>query len=218
MHTGKLPKRVLVFRDGSSEGNFQELVEHELVNVRKGIYEVMEKLFKDRVDCAEWRCPDCPDCGSSSCARCAPKITFTVCVNDHNVRVVPYKSSDGPNKNVWSGTCIDKEIMPLKWSPDKEKVELYESQDQAHKDFLLTAHGGVKGTSKPVFYRVIVDENCMGGNGMCGRTPLMQSIVYEMSFQYGTATKAVRKVPVVLYSKRLAETAIGFLPCELLLF
>ena len=138
----------------------------------------MEKLFKDGGDCAEWRCSDCPGCGTFSCANCAPKITFTVCVNDHNVRVVPDKSSDGRDKNVWSGTCIDREIMPLKWSPsmspDKDKVVLYESQDQAHKDFLLTAHGGLKGTSKPVFYRVIVDENCMGGNRMLGGTPLMQ--------------------------------------------
>jgi hypothetical protein len=55
----------------------------------------------------------------------------------------------------------------------------------------------------------------MGDNRKLEETPLMQSIVYGMSFQYGTATKAVRKVPVVLYSKRLAETAIGFLACKL---
>jgi hypothetical protein len=112
---------------------------------------------------------------------------------------------------------MDREIMPMKWpvalSPDE--IESYESQDQANKDFLLTAHGGLKGTSKPVFYRVIVNENRMGDNRRSEETPLMQSIVYEMSFQYGTATKAVRKVPVVLYSKRLAEAAIGFLACKL---
>jgi len=39
-------------------------------------------------------------------------------------------------------------------------------------------------------------------------------MTYEMSFQYGTASKAVRMVPVVKYSVRLGNLATSYLPCE----
>jgi hypothetical protein len=47
-------------------------------------------------------------------------------------------------------------------------------------------------------------------------TPLtkeaIQKMTYSMSFQYGTATKAVRMVPVVKYAVKLGNIASGYLP------
>ena len=37
-------------------------------------------------------------------------------------------------------------------------------------------------------------------------------MTYAMSFQYGTATKAVRMVPVVKYAVKLGNAASGYLP------
>ena len=59
-------------------------------------------------------------------------------------------------------------------------------------DFLLTSHGAGLGTSKPVHYRVILDENAVIAPAG-GATPLtkraLEQATYEMSFQYSTATK-----------------------------
>jgi hypothetical protein len=41
----------------------------------------------------------------------------------------------------------------------------------------------------------------------------LQQITYAMSFQYGTATKAVRMVPVIKYSFRLGNLVAAYLPC-----
>lgn len=74
-------------------------------------------------------------------------------------------------------------------------------------DFLLTAQGGLKGTSKPVFYRPLVNENPSLNRDV------LESVVYGLSFYYGTATKAPRRLSVVQYSKRLAEQFLAYLPC-----
>ena len=70
------------------------------------------------------------------------------------------------------------------------------------------------GTSKPVYYRVLLNENAVW-KPCSGTSPLtkdiLQLITYHMTFQYGTATKAVRSVPVVYYSSRLANMGMGYI-------
>lgn len=43
---------------------------------------------------------------------------------------------------------------------------------------------------------------------------LIKLITFHMSFQYGTATNAVRLVPVVYYSSRHASVVSGYLDCK----
>jgi hypothetical protein len=59
---------------------------------------------------------------------------------------------------------------------------------------ILKAPGGLKGTSKPVYYRVLLNDNLtIKPLGSDLGTPLtkfeLEKMTYHMSFQYGTATK-----------------------------
>ena len=97
-------------------------------------------------------------------------------------------------------------------------MELFESVKDDGFDFFLTAQGGLKGTSKPVYYRVLLNENYVwkptSGKGSPLTADMIKKVTFAMSHQYGTATKATRMIPVIHYARRLAETAIGYVKCK----
>uniref|UniRef100_A0A7S1ZRN1 Piwi domain-containing protein n=1 Tax=Trieres chinensis TaxID=1514140 RepID=A0A7S1ZRN1_TRICV len=98
--------------------------------------------------------------------------------------------------------------------PNSPSLELFTDVDDDGRSFVLTAQGGLKGTSKPIVYTCLMNENLRYSNAS-GATPLtkdkLEIATYHMSFQYGTATKAVRSIPVIYYSKRLAEMGMGYI-------
>jgi len=193
-NNGYFPHRMLVYRDGVSEGSFARVRSLEIETIRNAFNELSGSI---------------------------PLITFAVCMTQHRVRVVPAEQRGGKDRNVPSGTCVDNTIMDInnRIKPDddpKFKTEGLQkfnvSADEGY-DFLLTAQGGLKGTSKPIYYRVILNENAEYGRP--NTTPLtkdrLELATYQMSFQYSTATKAVRAVPVVFYSARLAKVVMGYI-------
>jgi len=145
----------------------------------------------------------------------------------HNIKICPATQTDAVKNNVPSGTCVDHTIVhftELTLSDDKDQTDnigdrLFPTMTEdapSSYDFILTAHGGLKGTSKPVYYRVLLNDNLtIKPLGSGSGTPLskieLQKMTYHMSFQYGTATKAVRTVPVLYYSSRLATVVMGYL-------
>lgn len=187
-NVGAEPKQVLIYRDGGSEGDMPAMLKQEAVGI--------EKAFGINIS-----------------------MTFVVCINQHNIVIVPNEKKlkkQGRNgvhvENVKSGTCCDNSalIMPLMSKLSIAHYEatgfppITESEINRH-SFLLTSQEGLKGTSKPVLYRTLLKSK-----GLDAET--LQNITYSMSFQYGTATKAIRGVPVVYYSRRLAEQLISFIP------
>ena len=182
---GNFPQRLLIYRDGVSEGSFERVRRIEVGAIRAA----------------------CQDLDPSS----YPMITFVVCMTKHKVRVVPHIRREGRDKNVSSGTCVDNTIMDannvLKRSEMKDlppELRRFDVPDGGY-DFLLTAQGGLKGTSKPIYYRVILNENAE--YGVRNATPLtkekLELATYHMSFQYSTATKVcvIKKYnDIILYS------------------
>lgn len=143
------------------------------------------------------------------------KITFVACMNQHNVVIVPkdkvLKRNGKTIENVKSGTCVDAStfLLPLKnlsVEDTEDNGSLIIGQEANQHSFFLTSQNGLKGTSKAVLYRTLLNDNPLLD------ADTLQNITYSMSYQYGTATKAVRGVPVVYYSRRLAEQMIRFLP------
>lgn len=143
------------------------------------------------------------------------------------MKIVP--EEPGGAKNVRSGTCVYSDghdagcftslvsgLSKSTSSADNEPgraSHVYESENDQDFSFLLTAQGGLKGTSKPVFYRVIWNENFLFPvqNGTSLTKDLLTKLTYCMSFQYGTATKSPRLVPVLKYGARLANTVLGYI-------
>lgn len=198
-HKDEVPERIIVFRDGGSEGSFQTIKNQELAAVREALCQLNKE--------ANRACPY--SCEDRNCVGCAPTITFIVSNEDHNLRIVPENANEGVKGNVPSGTLVD------------HVVDDYKLEEGGSFSFLLTAQGGLKGTSKPMYYRCILNENERPPMRFANDTSKnltgldkssMHELVYGLAFQYGSATKSPRKVPVLLNSEKLANRAINYGP------
>jgi hypothetical protein len=225
LHNKCMPDRVVVFRGGVADTNFDAIIDTELKAIRQGLFDVVSS----RVD--DFECLNQSVCQKKGCLFCTPLITFSVGQSDNVPRVVPSERPTTKSKNVPSGTCVDKLIMPfqngmqLATSEDKiprEKpagtnMQLFEVINDTGFDFLLVGHGGLKGTSKPIFYRTIWNENFVWRKNEASTQLTKEKLelcANCMNFQYGTASKAIRHVPVVEYSKRLSNMAMGYVGCK----
>jgi hypothetical protein len=160
-----MPARVIVYRNGSSEGNFDHILNSEVAALRKAFHDLRAE-FNSHVD----SCVNERNCQGNGCTFCTPIITYIVALSQHNIRVVPAEEIRGKRAllNVPSGTCVDHTLTPFldglnlaaqlpdppKSSNDPEPM-IFSNTESTGFDFLLTAHGGLKGTSKPIFYRVV---------------------------------------------------------------
>lgn len=171
MHNDEImPKRVVVYRNGSSEGNFKHLLELEVAGLRRAFaelrYETGEKEPCTRTE---------GGCEGKGCTWCTPKITYIVALSQHSLRMAPAERTVGKRRetplNVPSGTCVDHTITPYMDRQDQDRVtewpqsftpsaefQVFEQRNSSNFDFLLTAQGGLKGTSKPIFYRVVSES------------------------------------------------------------
>jgi hypothetical protein len=215
-----IPKRMLIYRDAVSPGSFDRVRRLEIQSIRRGYLEF------ERENRTNGSVEPCNHCDSVGCHFCCPPITFVVCSTRNNVRMVPMETRDAP-KNVYSGACIDNMIIDmsnLQVAPEYSETEqkemsskrslIYTETKPNGYDFILVAHGGGLGTSKPVHYRCILNENAVW-RASSSSSPLLKEtlelITYQMSYQYSTAAKAVRVVPAVYYSTRLANVAMKYL-------
>ena len=109
-------------------------------------------------------------------------LAYLLCQSQHNIKMVPGDERNSVKNNVHSGTILS-----------GEQLQILSFTGSYASSFLLTAHGGLKGTSKPVLYRTLLNENEMHRPSSAGATQLtqekLQRLIYHMSFQYTTATK-----------------------------
>ena len=210
-HRDDWPSRVLIFRDGLSDGSFDRVRMHEIPHVRKAFYEIFSDKMRENGD---WQCENHAECQGKGCIFCTPLITYVACQNQHNVRIAPEEplwNGKRMDKNVLSGTCLDHTIIDFKDSlristesvPRGEMtpnnlILISDSKSCTGFDFFLTPQGGLKGTSKPVYYRTLYNENAVWKPTNGNSTPLdkdkLENLVYHMSFQYGSATKVSKYV------------------------
>ncbi|KAI8621752.1 Piwi domain-containing protein [Chytriomyces sp. MP71] len=152
-----LPQRLLVYRDGVSEGQLQEVSMREINAIKLALRHLE----------------------ISNC-----KVTFVIVTKRHSFRFFPVDQRDGDKKgNVKPGTVIDRDV-----------THPFEFQ------FLLYAHQGIQGTSKPTSYHALLDENGFTADAL-------QEITYNLSYTYARATKSVSVTPAVYYAHLAAERA-----------
>jgi hypothetical protein len=134
----------------------------EFAAIKKAFYDLRVALRKD------FSCQN-PLCLQKGCVFCCPIITLIVAVSQHTIRVVPAQETRGRKGllNVPSGTVVDDTVTSFLDEqntavPDTADFEKYDHEHQLFEgvegngfDFLLTSHGGLKGTSKPVLYRTV---------------------------------------------------------------
>ncbi|KAI9004613.1 Piwi domain-containing protein [Gaertneriomyces semiglobifer] len=188
------PARIIFFRDGVSEGEFDTTAPLEI----NAVYQAATK------------------CSASY----KPAVTYVSCQKRHHTRFFPdaaapvstgrggsaagrggrgggsggrggYGGANGgsggaisyPYDNIPPGTVVDQTIT----SPT-----LF--------DFYLCSHAGLKGTSRPVHYQVLHDDNKLTQNDL-------QKLAYELCYLYGKATRSVSIVTPVYYAHIVAKRA-----------
>ncbi|CAO3587528.1 unnamed protein product [Absidia cylindrospora] len=113
-----------------------------------------------------------------------PTVTFIVVQKRHHTRFFPidprYSDKSG---NCQPGTVVDSDIVhPFEF------------------DFYLQSHAGLLGTSRPVHYHVIYDDNKFTSDSL-------QELTYRLCYMYGRCTSSVSLCPPVYYAHLLAARA-----------
>ncbi|KAG7439281.1 eukaryotic translation initiation factor 2C [Guyanagaster necrorhizus] len=126
-----LPKRLIFFRDGVSEGEFKRVLDLELPLLQgTDFITFIVPILTILAACVEAKMNP------------PPKITFIIVGKRHHMRFFPKNPNDRDKSgNLPPGTVIDQEIT--------NPVEF---------DFYLQSHGGLLGTSKSSHYNVVYDE------------------------------------------------------------
>ncbi|XP_076257754.1 protein argonaute-2-like isoform X5 [Rhynchophorus ferrugineus] len=85
--TNRMPEAIVFFRDGVSEGQFEEVVTKEVAAIRGACKQMQKEGFE-------------------------PRVTFLVVQKRHHTRLFPKDSRDSQDKNnnVPAGTCVDTDI------------------------------------------------------------------------------------------------------------
>jgi eukaryotic translation initiation factor 2C len=134
-NNGKMPKRIIVYRDGVADNQFHEILEKEL-----GAY---KNALNHRGYNEE-----------------AVQIAMVICQKRHQARLV-YDSKEHGFLNPCVGLCVDarmyKDRDPTKKNSD-ENDPIGSISSPGMNEFYLNSHAAVLGTSKPCKYTLIYDE------------------------------------------------------------
>ncbi|PHU29848.1 Protein argonaute 7 [Capsicum chinense] len=111
-----------------------------------------------------------------------PPITFVVVQKRHHTRLFPCELDQSAIK----GTFVNENILP---GTVVDTVITHPSEF----DFYLCSHWGVKGTSRPIHYHVLWDENQFTSDEL-------QKLVYNLCYTFVRCTKPISLVPPAYYA------------------
>lgn len=185
---GQLPKKIIVFRDGVSEGQWSMARQLEAASIK----EAVQLAAPGR---------DIP-------------LTYIVCLKRHHMRVFPRNANDADRSgNLPAGTVVDTgivhsygfEFIMLTHSGEyriKQKFAGDRSTIQLLTSILLFAPLllGLIGTSRPCRYVVLQDDNKFTSDNL-------QRSIYSLCYLYARATRSVSIPPPAYYAHILADKA-----------
>lgn len=150
----QLPKRIIFFRDGVSEGQFETVFRTE-VNALQQAFKEFEPDYE-------------------------PALTFIIVQKRHHVRLFPDGRDRDRSGNVMPGTVVDDAIVhPTEF------------------DFYLMSHSGIQGTSRPVKYHVLYDQNGFSADEL-------QEFIYRLCHTNARCTRSTSLPPCIQYAHLVA--------------
>ncbi|EPQ60238.1 Piwi-domain-containing protein [Gloeophyllum trabeum ATCC 11539] len=152
-HGKQLPRLLLFYRDGVSEGEYRTLALTEVNAIKAACHKV----------CEEARTRD------------IPHLAFVIVGKRHHIRFFPgNEGAADRTRNCRSGLVVDKEIShPTEFN------------------YYLQSQPGLKGTSRPSHYVVIINSKRLSPD-------ILQQLSYGLCFAYARATRAV-SIPAPVY-------------------
>ncbi|KAG5248301.1 protein argonaute [Salix suchowensis] len=135
--TGQKPHRIIFYRDGVSEGQFSQVLLHEMQAIREA-------------------------CGTLEDGYCPP-VTFVVVQKRHHTRFFPYDHSkrDQTDRsgNIQPGTVVDTKIC------HPTEFDFYLNSHAGIQTIVFGVYT-FAGTSRPTHYHVLFDENDFTADGL----------------------------------------------------
>ncbi|XP_023157555.1 protein argonaute MEL1 [Zea mays] len=124
-----------------------------------------------------------------------PPVTFVVIQKRHHTRLFPRvhgrRDVTDRSGNILPGTVVDTEIChPREF------------------DFYLCSHAGIQGTSRPIHYHVLYDENRFSADGL-------QILTNNLCYTYARCTHAVSIASTNLEFEHMTDGVLTFLDEEL---
>ncbi|GFZ47745.1 hypothetical protein JCM24511_05492 [Saitozyma sp. JCM 24511] len=165
-NTGSAPEKILVFRDGVSEGQYAQVVNEELAAIHRAAHRVDPKY--------------------------KPKVTFTIC--GKRASDLTWVSVVDSADDYISIICDSSPELPrIRMARPAISFQVRTVVDTGVTDpylfdFYLQAHGALQGTARPTHYVVVSDDNKFTADKM-------QALCNAMSYTYFRATRAVSIVP-----------------------
>ncbi|WJZ93715.1 hypothetical protein VitviT2T_012636 [Vitis vinifera] len=172
VHAGMIRELLLAFK--SSTG----LKPLRIIFFRDGVSEGMfEMVLLKEMDAIRKACASLEE-------GYLPPVTFIVVQKRHNTRLFP-TNEDNMDKsgNILPGTVVDTVIC-----------------HPSEHDFYLCSHAGIRGTSRPAHYRVLLDENKFSADAL-------QMLANDLCYTYARCTRSVSIVPPVYYAHLAAFRA-----------
>ncbi|MGH0151680.1 UNVERIFIED_CONTAM: hypothetical protein FKN15_019751 [Acipenser sinensis] len=193
------PTRIIFYRDGISEGQFNQVLHHELLAIREaciklekdyqpGItFVVVQKRHHTRLFCTDRNERVLHHellAIREACIKLEkdyqPGITFVVVQKRHHTRLFCTDRNErvGKSGNIPAGTTVDTKIT-----------------HPSEFDFYLCSHAGIQGTSRPSHYHVLWDDNHFTSDEL-------QVLTYQLCHTYVRCTRSV-SIPAPAYYAHL---------------
>ncbi|GBE81691.1 Protein argonaute [Sparassis crispa] len=174
----QLPKTILFYRDGVSEGEFEKVFNEEIGYIRNALNTAIEGIMHAATRSGIQR--SAPD---------NPQLIFIVVGKRHHIRFFPQNPHDSDK----SGNCPTGFVV-------EDQVTNTELFSEHYKDFYLQSHSGIIGTSRPAHYIVLQNETSLG-------LQHLQQVSYLLCHVYASATRAVSIPAPVYYADRVCSRA-----------
>jgi eukaryotic translation initiation factor 2C len=180
----QLPSNIVIFRDGVSEGQFNQVLEKELPFIRKA-------------------------CSEKYKAGTAPRITLIVSVKRHQTRFYPTDANHQRNKSPKEGTIVDRGVTSVRYwdfflqAHAAIKGEWLTCECAAKVGLTRDLN---LGTARPAHYTVLLDEIFRADYGSEAANQL-EKLTHDMCYMYGRATKAVSICPPAYYADLVCTRA-----------
>jgi eukaryotic translation initiation factor 2C len=197
------PKRVIVFRDGVSEGQFKQVIEGEIPKIKGARLHFVRIIHTHH--------PPLPAACASLNLPVEPKLTVVVVGKRHHgtsylsncyrvesypliVRFFPQSGQGDRSGNCPAGLVVDSGsyyFILLMMSEFGFLCIVTEVASPAEFDFYLQSHAGLLGTSRPAHYNVLHDENNFTADSM-------QQLAFALCHVYARSTRSV-SIPAPVY-------------------
>lgn len=165
----RVPERLLVYRDGLSEGQFDTCATQE--------YEAIQAARESLLDEVEARAGTRP---------AKPPILLLCAVKRHHTRLYP----EAKDRDDWSDRG-----NPTPGTVVKERITKGLNQD-----FFLVSHKAIKGTTRPIHYVVLQNEESLALNDIVFTT-------HYLCYLFGRATRSVGLCTPAYYADLAADRA-----------